>query len=281
MNKEEYIKYVNKYFKYKKKTKELLINQINNFYDFKDSFKLDKHNYKIGDKVFLKKGTFMHGTYKNMDGLDIIASEGFTAGTFRSNEFKQKYPYCVGFWNIQNDMYLADYINLYSGATIEFIGNGYRTERGDEIKRTKLISLSDIEREIKSNDYSKWYVEQTKEARFLPNLQKDYIQIGFILNMESKEVNELIKGDIFRLDFDKEILKSFVVPKLYNNFINDVRDDFFTNRESAIIFGIPNNFIEGILVGREYEKNTEKLDYIKSKLPDCYICNLDGKVIRE
>lgn len=127
----------------------------------------------------------------------------------------------------------------------------------------------------------KWNVEQTKEARFLPNLQKDYIQIGFILNMESKEVNELIKGDIFRLDFDKEILKSFVVPKVYNHFINDVRDDFFTNRESAIIFGIPSNFIEGILVGRDYEKNTEKLDYIKNKLSNCYICNLDGKVIRE
>lgn len=98
----------------------------------------------------------------------------------------------------------------------------------------------------------------------------------------SKEVyKEIIKRDIFRLDFDKEILKSFVVPKVYNHFINDVRDDFFTNRESAIIFGIPSNFIEGILVGRDYEKNTEKLDYIKNKLSNCYICNLDGKVIRE
>lgn len=279
MNKKEYIKYINDNFV--GKTKELLINQINKFYDYKDNFKLDKHNYKVGDEVFLKKGTFMHGTYKNIEGLDIITKEGFTAGTFRNNEFRQKYPYCVGFWNIQNDMKLSEYINLYSGCTIEFIGNGYRMEAAEEIRHTKLISVSDIENEIKNNDYSKWYVEQTKEARFLPNLQKDYVQIGFILNMESKEAKSLLEGDIFRLDFDKEILKSFVVDKIYNHFINDIRDDFFTNRESAIVFGIPPVFIEGILVGRIYEKDNDKLDYIKSELPNAYICNLDGKVIRE
>lgn len=279
MNKEEYIKYVNDNFV--GKTKELLINQIDKFYEYKDNFELDKHSYKLGDDVYLKKGTFMHGTYKNMDGLDIIAQDGFTAGTFRSNEFRQKYPYCVGFWNIQKDMMLSDYIYLYSGCTIEFVGNGYRTEADEEIKRTKLIAISDIENEIKNNDYSKWFIEQTKEARFLPNLQKDYVQIGFILNMESKEAKSLLEGDIFRLDFDKEILKSFVVDKIYNHFINDIRDDLFTNRESAIVFGIPPVFIEGVLVGRTYEKDNSKLDYIKNKLPHVYVCNLDGKVIRE
>ena len=34
-----------------------------------------------------------------------------------------------------------------------------------------------------------------------------------------------------------------------------------------------------ILVGRKLENNKEALKYIKSKLLDCYICNLDGKVI--
>lgn len=45
--------------------------------------------------------------------------------------------------------------------------------------------------------------------------------------MDSKEARSLLEGDIFRLDFDKEILKSFVVDKIYNHFINDIRDDFF------------------------------------------------------
>ena len=45
------------------------------------------------------------------------------------------------------------------------------------------------------------------------------------------------------------------------------------------MFGLPTTLIEGILVGKEVENNQEILTYIKDKLPDCYICNLDGKVI--
>ena len=59
-----------------------------------------------------------------------------------------------------------------------------------------------------------------------------------------------------------------------------IKDDFFTDRESAILFGIPSNLIEGILVGRIYEKNNKILDEIKELLPNSYICNLDGIVIR-
>ena len=67
----------------------------------------------------------------------------------------------------------------------------------------------------------------------------------------------------------------------YEKFIiaRKEKDDFFTDRESAILFGIPSNLIEGILVGREYENDNEKLLEIKKILPNTYICNLDGKVI--
>ena len=68
----------------------------------------------------------------------------------------------------------------------------------------------------------------------------------------------------------------------YEKFIVERKnkDDFFTDRESAVLFGIPANFIEGILVGRKYENNDKLLTEIKSLLPNCYICNLDGKVIQ-
>lgn len=51
------------------------------------------------------------------------------------------------------------------------------------------------------------------------------------------------------------------------------------DRKSTILFGLPSNLIEGILVGRAYEKDTNKLEEIKAILPNAYICNLDGKVI--
>lgn len=51
--------------------------------------------------------------------------------------------------------------------------------------------------------------------------------------------------------------------------------------EGAVIFGIPSCYIEGVLVGRVYEKDRDMLDKIKKYFPNCYICNLDGKVIVE
>ena len=54
-----------------------------------------------------------------------------------------------------------------------------------------------------------------------------------------------------------------------------------TDRETAIMFGLPSKLIEGVFVGRKVENDDNMLDYIKDKLPDCYICNLDGKVIRK
>ena len=48
---------------------------------------------------------------------------------------------------------------------------------------------------------------------------------------------------------------------------------YLTSLGADVIYYLPNRLIEG------YGVNNQALDYIKSKLPDCYICNLDGKVI--
>ena len=45
------------------------------------------------------------------------------------------------------------------------------------------------------------------------------------------------------------------------------------------MFGLPSKLIEGVFVGRKIEEDRDALNYIKTRLPDCYICNLDGKVI--
>jgi len=45
------------------------------------------------------------------------------------------------------------------------------------------------------------------------------------------------------------------------------------------MFGLPANLIEGVIVGRKFEQDIDKLNYIKSKLPNYYIYNLDVKVI--
>ena len=124
-------------------------------------------------------------------------------------------------------------------------------------------------------------MQQTKEARFLPSLVQNKVQVGIIFNGNNDVIKELLKGDILSNGISDEDVKEFVNPDYYEKFIVDRKDkdDFFTDRESTILFGVPANLIEGILVGREYEKDESKLKEIKQLIPNAYICNLDGKVI--
>ena len=96
-----------------------------------------------------------------------------------------------------------------------------------------------------------------------------------------KNAKQIAFNDVWNTEFDEEILKEFLDYRYYKDFIElrFNKNASSTDRESSIMFGVPSKLIEGILVGRKIENDEEKLNYIKSKLPDCYICNLEGKVI--
>lgn len=279
MNKKDYIEIVNK--KLNGNSKEIMIRQINNYYNAKEY--VLNNNYEIGDKVFLKKGTLLHGTYKNIDGLKEIVSDGLISSWF-INARTSKYPSSVGVWNLKKDYFLKDYIDFYSGGTILYSGifeNNVDTGKN----KTEIISyskLNNIIDEVTKVDCHKWNIDQTKEARFLPSLIQDRVQIGIIFNADNKYIHELLKGDILSDNINDNDVKDFVNSIYYESFIKDRKnkDDLFTDRESAVLFGIPSNFIEGILVGRNYEKNNDILNEIKDLLPYAYICNLDGVIIR-
>lgn len=253
-----------------------MIDQINNYYIAKE-YDNPKHKYSVGDDVYLKKGTLLHGTYKNIDGLKGILKDGLISSWFIDGRLS-KYPSSVGVWNLKKDYLLKDYVNFYSGGTIE-----YKEINGKKIKTSVIPydEMKNIMNTIDTNTCFRWYMEQTKEARFLPSLVQNKVQIGIIFNGDNKAVEELLKGDILSNDISDENVKEFVNPDYYEKFIVDRKDkdDFFTDRESAILFGVPANLIEGILVGREYEKDQSKLKEIKQLIPNAYICNLDGKVI--
>lgn len=274
MNKETYIRITKS--KLNKLSADIMIKQIEK-YDEAKSFKLPNHNYKVGDEVILKKGTLLHGTYKNIEGLKEIVKDGLISSWFIDGRLS-KYPSSVGVWNLKEDCLLKDYINFYSGGTIE-----YKKIDGEKIK-TSIIpynEMKNIMNTIDTNLCFRWYMEQTKEARFLPSLVQNKVQVGIIFNGNNDVIKELLKGDILSNGISDEDVKEFVNPDYYEKFIVDRKnkDDFFTDRESAILFGIPANLIEGILVGREYEKDQSKLNEIKKLLPNAYICNLEGKVI--
>ena len=275
MDKEYYIKKANE--KLSNISKDILLNQIECYYNVKE-FKLPKHKYNVGDDVFLKKGTLLHGTYKNIEGLKEIARDGLISSWFTNGRIS-KYPSSVGVWNLKRDYFLKDYINFYSGGTIIYFNHN------DNLKETEVIEYDQLKtfiNRILKKEYLVWKMEQTKEARFLPSLVQNKVQIGIIFNVDNIYGKDIIKGDILNPDNISDLnVKEFVNESYYDRFIIDRKnkDDFFTDRESAILFGVPSNLIEGILVGRDYEKNSDILSEIKDILPNCYICNLDGKVI--
>lgn len=263
-------------------SKQIVLEQINRFYNA-SNIKCLKPTYKIGDKVFLKKGTLLHGTYKNLEGLKEIVKSGLISSWFIDGRLS-KYPSSVGVWNLQKDYYLKDYINFYSGGTIMYCGV-YDENEKKEVSKTAVIpygEMADINDISQKYDCHMWLIEQTKEARFMPSLNQDNVQIGIIFNADLIKKSGLLIGDILDTNnFDDNIVKDFVNPNYYEKFIKDraKKDDFFTNRESAVLFGIPSNLIEGILVGKTYEKDQNILKEIKEILPNCYICNLEGTVI--
>lgn len=276
MDKEKYIKTVNESKNLDNVGKEILLKQIEKYYEAKNN-NIDKDTYDVEDEVKLKQGTLIHGTYKNIEGLKEIINNGLISSWFIDGRLS-KYPSSVGVWNLKKDYYLKDYINFYSGGTIMF--------NGENKKNTRIISYDDMSNimNIVSNekDYHMWYMEQTKESRFIPSYTQDNVQTAVIFNGDNPYIKKLLKGDILNPEnISDDDVKPFVNEKYYDRFIIDRKnkDDFFTDRESAILFGIPSNLIEGVLVGRKYEKDDKILKEIKSLIPDAYICNLDGKVI--
>ena len=269
-NKDKYIN--NAINRFSGNARYILLKQIELFYDVDNQ--VTKNRYNIGDDVKLKKGTFIHGIFGELENFDFTIENGFISTDFTSEARPNKINNSVGMWNIQDDMMLKEYINQYSGFTIS-----YSIGRGPGSKTiSKLIpyhKFDEITEEINNND-------ETKEVRFIPSLVSNKRQIAFILNMDSDYAKKLAYNDVWNLDFDKETVKSFLDYRYIEKFINEdriKRDVVTTDRESAIMFGLPINLVEGVFVGRKIEKDNKALNYIKSKLPDCYVCNLDGKVI--
>lgn len=256
----------------------LLNQQITLFYQ---NEKIEKNHYIKGEDVKLKKGTFIHGIFGELDNFDFTIENGFISSDFTSEPRPNKICNSVGFWNIKEDCLLKDYILNYSGFTIT-----YTIGRGPESKEvSELIPYHKFDEftEKINNDDKIWtyWGDKTKEVSFIPSLVAEKRQIAFILNMESEYAKKLCWADIWNNELDEETVKPFLDYRYFPKFLveRNNRNASTTDRESAIMFGLPSTLIEGVFVGRKIEQDEESLKHIKEKLPECYICNLDGKVI--
>ena len=277
-NKDKYVDIINERFE--GKSKEILLKQVELFYD--NNQEINYNKYALGDDVLLKKGTYIHGISGELDAFDFTLDNGFIAIDFTDKARTNKICNSVGMWDIKEDMTLKDYINIYSGFTISYsIGRGPESKTKSEL--VPYHKFDEVTERINNEeDIWMYWGNQTKEVRFMPSLVSNKRQIAFILNMDSEYAKKLSYNDVWNTDFDRETLTPFLDSRYVDKFIDDERfnrDASTTDRESAIMFGLPATLIEGVFVGRKLEKDEEALKHIKDRLPNCYICNLDGKVI--
>lgn len=276
MTKDDYIKLINE--NYENESKEMLLKQVELFFT-ENNF--SKNKYNIGDNVVLKKGTYIHGIPGYLDNFDWIIENGFIGNDFTNRSVANKIKSSIGMWRIKEDILLKNYVNTYSGFTIVYtIGRGPGSK---EVSELIPYHKFDEYTEKINDDENIWmyWGDQTKEVRFLPSLVANKRQLAFILNMENALAKELVKLDVWDPSLKEETVKPFIDYRYFEKFLKERlnRNALTTDRETAIMFGLPPSLIEGIFVGRILEKDKDALAYIKSKLPDCYICNLDGKVI--
>lgn len=250
-------------------TKNLMLKQIDNFYSLTEKeFKNKK--YKLNDDVVLNNKNFITGFKFDLDYLKLISKEGKICGDYAGIETKHGIKWAVSTWKFNKKIKLKDYITSYSGMTVVYNGIYEIVPYG---------KLDEFVEKIKKKQHFLWEAESTREMRFLPNPIRQNGNIALIFNMGHKDCGKLLENELQK-DFIPEEIKVFSNPNERNK-TRALMEKGFGNRVAYIMFGIPRNCIEGIFVDRKTEKNKKLLNTVKSLFPDCYICNIDGKVIVE
>ena len=270
------IEYINK-SNLDKEVKDIFNDYYKLFEKMRDD-DIDYNKYKTGDDVILSKGTLLHGIKSyNLDIIENIKENGIILAEYRGQSVPQQ-KYCVCFWIMNKDTKLFDYIDYYSGDTI-YLKNRFRHKfKNIYIPFSSYDGRDEIFNNINKFKYKVYFVRESKENRFMPTMSKknkdDYI--AFIIN--NKYTNEIINYDLYQGKIDINIIKKFIPEWAVKvSILNKLPTQ--TDHEISITFGLPSNMIEGILVGRLIETDKEKLKELKKIFSNCYICNLDGKVI--
>ena len=267
MQKQDYIKVVKQNFK--GEPRNLMIKQIENFFNLAEK-PLKNKKYKINEDVILNKSNLLTGFNFNLDYLQLISKEGKICGDYAGIETKHGIKWAVSTWKFAKKIKLKDYVNLYSGMSVVY---------NDIYEIVPYGKLDIFVEKLKNKEHFLWEAESTREMRFLPNDINQNGNIALIFNVGHKDCKDLLKNELQKDYIPKEI-KVNQNPSEQNK-TRIFMEKGFSERVAYILFGIPRNCIEGIFINRQIEKNKKALLKIKSLFPDCYICNIDGKVIMD
>ena len=249
---------------------DIVLKQIDDYFELAESNYKIESKYNIGDNVILNKNHLLHGIGKHIDIINVFAERGIVSQDYLDDSSNHAFCYESAFWSVNKEISLKQFIKNYSGIVAKYNNNCEQIPYGE---------LDNFVEKMKDVDHWLWTAESSMEIRFMPSLARNTNQIGFIVYTEN-EISQRIKNNsVFKNTFNKEYALEFVNEKSKEKFIQEGFVADFFQRADYIIFGLPKNCIEGILVGRLVENNIDYLNQIKQLFPNCYICNLDGKVV--
>lgn len=249
----------------------IVLKQIDDYFELAESDYVVRHNYQINDDVVLSKNHLLHGIGKHTDIINVFAERGIVSQDYFEEASDHAFCYESAFWHVLGDISLKEYIENYSGIVAKVNSEYWQVPYG---------RLDEFVEKMKEVEHWLWTAESSMEIRFMPSLARDINQIGFILNTENVIAQRIKKNSVFKEPFNKDYAMEFVNEKSKKEFMNDGFTADFFERADYIIFGLPKNCIEGIIVGRQVEHNKNHLETLKTLFPNSYICNLDGVVIR-
>ncbi len=252
--------------------KEIFEKQIISFYNHKIHTKLPKYN--VGEEVKLTNLNLIHGSRANLEELALISKSGLIASEFyNDNKTIKKKPFVVELWQVNENINLKNWLNKYTGLTVEFY------DKSGLIYKRIITPIDNLKSIIKKESgYRNYIIYQNQEQRFLPNeLNNNECSVSFIVKYSNDDL--LIKNDIFNTHFSKEISREILPSWYFEKYIvNRDFDNNETGREKAILFGVPASMIEGIIVSDKLKENKEYLK-ISELFPKCYICDRNGLVL--
>lgn len=268
MNKELVINNAKK--KFNGELLNIVLKQINDYFELDESDYKVQNTYNVGDEVTLNNNHLLHGIRDKVDFLEVFSKRGVVSNDYFTDEASSHaFIYNSGFWNVKNKILLKDFIINYSGMIAKY---------NDTWEQVPYKKLDEFVEKMRLSNAWLWTAESSMEIRFMPSLAKDNNQIAFILNTSNDIAKRIRENSVFRNENLDKYKYSFIHEKAIKDFENGFKSDAF-ERADYIIFGFPKNCIEGVLVGRIVENNKDYLNQIKKLFPNSYICNLDGKVI--
>lgn len=273
------------YFRWNVRAKKECLQQLSLYEQILKTPVYPQNTYKKGDMVQLTTKHYLHGLRGAFceNNLRQVREKGLLARDFfaqkpqrRTSSYKVKTPKQLNLWRIQQPCTLAAYINLYSGAVLMLQSEGNKKD----IRLVAKNEMPTILDWIHTQTYWFWQMEQTKEQRFLPVQGQEFVQVAFILRSVDTRLDAMLEKDIFSKAYSKQNICATTPKWFCENILFQEHTPLTTNRESAILLGLPPSAIEGVFVSEAVENNEEQLQTIQAIFPWCYICNLQGKIIK-